>query len=245
MRAATPRSGRSGRRRRTRCLGGGLTLGRGLAGRAGCLPWGGLLGGGLLGRGLRRRGGGLHCSVRGGAGGRGRRRRLRLRGSGGWRGLLGRSGAPGLGCLLRAGRIGAGPRRARRSAGSSGLRRGRDRGRLLGRPVVGEEVVPGRVHAVGVGEIPLVHVLDDPLVRSEARQRVVPRGLLGRHGRYRLFHARPGGPSPPPLKDRVQLQTTSWIGVDLQQRPPVLGITRTDHRFCPRYALYAPFAAYA
>ena len=61
--------------------------------------------------------------------------------------------------------------------------------RAVGRPVVGEEVVPGRVDAGRVGEVPLVHLLDDPLVRTEARQWVVLRSLLGRHGRYRLFHA--------------------------------------------------------
>ena len=58
------------------------------------------------------------------------------------------------------------------------------------RLVVGEEVVPGRVDAGRVGEVPLVHVLDDPLVGAEAREWVVLRSLLGRHGRVRLFHAR-------------------------------------------------------
>src|SRR5439155_27281079 len=35
--------------------------------------------------------------------------------------------------------------------------------------VVGEEVVPGPVHAGGVGEVLLVHLLDQPLVGAESR----------------------------------------------------------------------------
>ena len=54
------------------------------------------------------------------------------------------------------------------AAGSAGRRR-----RAV-RPVVGEEVVPGRVDAGRVGQVALVHVLDDPLVGAEAHQRVCP-----------------------------------------------------------------------
>ena len=38
-------------------------------------------------------------------------------------------------------------------------------------PVVGEEVVPGRVDAVRVGQVALVHVLDEPLVGAEVARR--------------------------------------------------------------------------
>ena len=39
------------------------------------------------------------------------------------------------------------------------------------RPVVGEELVPGLVHAGRVGEVLLVHLLDQPLVGAESRHR--------------------------------------------------------------------------
>src|SRR3712207_6955675 len=38
------------------------------------------------------------------------------------------------------------------------------------RPVVGEELVPGLVHAGRVGEVLLVHLLDQPLVGAEDRK---------------------------------------------------------------------------
>ncbi len=40
-------------------------------------------------------------------------------------------------------------------------------GRAGRRPVVGEEVVPGRVHRRRIGQVALVHLLDQPLVRAE------------------------------------------------------------------------------
>jgi hypothetical protein len=43
--------------------------------------------------------------------------------------------------------------------------------------------VPGGVHAAGIGEVPLVHLLHDPLVRPETGQGVVLRSLRCRHGR--------------------------------------------------------------
>jgi len=64
-------------------------------------------------------------------------------------------------------------------AGTGRLGRGGDRRRVGGGFVGGEEVVPRLVHARRVSEVPLVHLLDDPLVRTEARQRVVLRSLLG------------------------------------------------------------------
>jgi hypothetical protein len=44
------------------------------------------------------------------------------------------------------------------------------------RAVVGEELVPGLVHAGGIGEVLLVHLLDQPLVGAETRHR---RGVGG------------------------------------------------------------------
>ena len=57
--------------------------------------------------------------------------------------------------------------------------------------IADEEIVPGRVHAGGVGEVVLVHVVDDPLVRAEVRQRVIRRvsGLAGHGGPLPFLHA--------------------------------------------------------
>jgi hypothetical protein len=35
------------------------------------------------------------------------------------------------------------------------------------RLVIGEEVVPGSVNAGRIGQVPLVHIFDDPLVGTE------------------------------------------------------------------------------
>ena len=76
---------------------------------------------------------------------------------------------------------------ASRARGGGVVRRG---GRARPRPVVGEEVVPGVVDARRIGQIALVHLVDDPLVGTEIRERIVLRSLLGRHSRVRLFHHR-------------------------------------------------------
>src|SRR5690606_18456439 len=151
--------------------------------RLGVLAVLGLAGGGRRlgrgGRGLRggsgglRRGGGLGRGLGGGRLGRGGGG---LRG-GGLRGGAGRGGRPG--------RVRARGRRGR------GAHRGRGRGRA--RLVVREEVPPGSVHRVRVLEVLLIDLVDEPLVGTEGRRRVLPRlvgvgrevrvtGGLWRHG---------------------------------------------------------------
>src|SRR5919202_1807613 len=45
------------------------------------------------------------------------------------------------------------------------------RGHRAARPVVGKKLMPRLVHARGIGEVLLVHLLDQPLVGAESRHR--------------------------------------------------------------------------
>ena len=68
-------------------------------------------------------------------------------------------------------------RRSRSAAVASAGRH--DRTARHRRLVVGEEVVPGRVDAGRIGQVALVHLVDDPLVGTEVRQRIVLRSSAG------------------------------------------------------------------
>ncbi len=124
----------------------------------------------------------------------GRRRgdlRLRLRSGLGRLGLLRRGGR---GDRLGWGHRGGGRRVGARLGGA--LRRVRG-GRLVGgddpagrvrRFVIREEIVPCRVDAGRIGQVSLIHLVDDPLIGTEIREWIVLRSLLRRHCRVRLFH---------------------------------------------------------
>ena len=124
---------------------------------------------------------GRHCLGGRGLRGRGCLRRARAALAGAAAGLAGAAA----GLAVAVGAAAAGLAVAAGWAGGAVALRGRGGGSgLAGRLVVGEEVVPRRIDAGRIGEVPLVHLLDDPLVGTEAGQGL-SRGVLGRHVRSR------------------------------------------------------------
>ena len=130
---------------------------------------------------------------------------------------------------LRAGgpRRGVGRRRRRRlPASSAGLGRGASAAPVrpavaAARPVVGEEVVPRGVDAVRVGQVALVHVLDEPLVGAE-----VAAGGWGRFAASRLLRRRH---VVRPSSSRCRARSRCQRATDYASRPaPQACPTRRD-----------------
>ena len=96
------------------------------------------------------------------------------------------TGSAAGGDRLGGGAAGAGRRRrgAARAADGRGAAAGhRLRGGVA--PVVGEEVLPALAHRRGVGEVLLVHLVDEPRVRAErAGEQIVVGGVVS-HGTER------------------------------------------------------------
>ena len=141
---------------------------------------------------LTTRGGGAAQRATASAGGRpgvrrpwrrgcrgGLRRPARLGGAARRSARAGGSGGRAVGGGLRRGRGGLRRRLRRRPGCAAGAARpcagaAASRSAAADRaagPVVGEEVVPGLVDAGRVGEVLLVHLLDEPLVGAESRHR--------------------------------------------------------------------------
>ena len=102
---------------------------------------------------------------------------------------VGGAGSPGAGAASAA-RCGAA------GAGGATARRGRHRLRGGVAPVVGEEVLPALAHRRRVGEVLLVHLVDEPRVRARGRSGAARRGTSGSSATAPIVPARASTTAP-------------------------------------------------